>query len=719
MTTPTNPLAKLRAIAAAVAPGQRTAPTMTTREYVALDLTGRIGADLAGAIADADRPYRVSLPAEDRKALAPLASVPEHLTLGEARELVATIRKGLDFFGTKRARSAIARAVLRLAAAFPREATRELTGGAQRPEDWLAGVGGAAHPGQRLHADKARRDAENREKAALARLSKEIRDNEERIAGAESNLPGFERVSDARAIADVKRYGEERRARIAVLRERMQPHAARLAELEGSRRPWTPDDAASLVTQGRERLRRLAEEASRVRLRPGPPRAPKRPPDTFPLTVACPQCLVGAGARCKNYKGQGCAPHTRRVRLALEMAEKPAAAAASAHDANAAALVLRAIKAETVLHATDRERCPITCGLVRVLIGAPRWTIFRYCPGGRHQEIDAPDAEALARLFMERVEVSEARRAALHALGMEEDVQEDLEPSRGAPALTEDTALDALRALPPDMTEDEALSALGALELPAESRRRTAPPRLRMESAAGTDTGRERSENQDRYYVGPLRDGEAYVVADGMGGMGGGDVAAQLAVDAVARELPAALPPTEPSLRHLVEAANDAVVAEQGRLHPQMGTTLTVALVVSGRLHVAHTGDSRCYLVREGKARQVTLDQTVVQKAVRAGLMTPEQARRSPQRHVIASCIGCTTVDLEIQVAEEPLRVGDGVVLCSDGLYDLVRDDEIASVTRTAATPRAACEQLIKLANGRGGHDNITVIVARVREGAR
>ncbi len=129
--------------------------------------------------------------------------------------------------------------------------------------------------------------------------------------------------------------------------------------------------------------------------------------------------------------------------------------------------------------------------------------------------------------------------------------------------------------------------------------------------------------------------------------------------------------------------------------------------------------DNRSYLVHESHARPITDDQTIAQKELREGKITAAQARHHRLRHVLTNCVGCVTADLDVQVREVPLVPGDGVVLCSDGLHDGVSDDDIAAIVRTAASSREACEQLVALANQRGGHDNITVIVALAREANR
>jgi protein phosphatase len=678
-----NPIATLRGLMQRGTPAPR---RMTTEEYLALDLTGRIGADLSGAISPEDRPYRIGLSGADRKALAPIVTVPEHLTIGQARALIAKIRDSLGFFGTQRARTAIAWAVLRIAAPFGREAEQELTGGARRPADWLASVERTASgPTPASPPAPAGDESENVSKFNAGTDGSHVK--------IRYPLRGPDPEDAVKTILAAFPDGS--------------PHekvAAALAKIGASFADWI-DGLPGWA---------LAYRAAR--------------PD--PLSVACPMCNAVVGARCTNYKNQGCAPHGARVRHAHEAARAPAVAAAVTSAEKSAAeeattLVLRALDKGLVLQATDRNGCALTCGPSPQLLGPMRWAIYRYgaaCRGAAHEE-HASSPHELVRLLAKYLDPTDMRRSALRALEAAGELDEGELAALDEPELTEDTALDALRALPPGATEDETLGALEALRAPPRPKRRRAEPRLQMESFGLTDVGRMRRENQDAFRIEVLgKTGEVYVVADGLGGMGGGDVASSVAVDAVAQALPALLPVTEAKLRGLVEAANREVIEEQGRRggrFAQMGTTLTIAVVVDRRLFVAHTGDSRCYLLHEGHARPLTDDQTVAQNEVREGKITPQQALHHQLRHALTSCVGCTTADLDVQTREVPLRPGDAVALCSDGLHDRVSDDDIAAIVRTATSSREACEQLVTLANQRGGQDNITVIVAIAREAGR
>jgi protein phosphatase len=144
-----------------------------------------------------------------------------------------------------------------------------------------------------------------------------------------------------------------------------------------------------------------------------------------------------------------------------------------------------------------------------------------------------------------------------------------------------------------------------------------------------------------------------------------------------------------------------------------MGTTLTMAYSLGSDLFIAHVGDSRCYLHRAGELHQLTRDHTLVGELVDKGLIQPEDAGAHPYRHVITNVVGGPKAGLHAEVHRMTLEPGDTLVLCTDGLTGMVTDDQIATVVQGSTTPRAASEELVRLANERGGRDNVTVVVAR------
>jgi protein phosphatase len=244
-----------------------------------------------------------------------------------------------------------------------------------------------------------------------------------------------------------------------------------------------------------------------------------------------------------------------------------------------------------------------------------------------------------------------------------------------------------------------------------------------------TDTGKARKNNEDAYLV---DDGRGlYAVADGIGGHEGGEVASRIAVETLAevfrerREGGLALssssliPAVDPNLFALTDAlklANTKIrqVAAQHANLLHMGTTMTALFLCEKTAYVAHVGDSRVYQLRAGVLTQVTEDHSVTAEQMRAGLLTPEQARTSPYRHIITRALG---IDPELPVDQRKITVElhDTFLLCTDGLTEMVEDVEIMRIL-ASASPQEAAESLIRLANERGGVDNITVVVARIED---
>ena len=238
---------------------------------------------------------------------------------------------------------------------------------------------------------------------------------------------------------------------------------------------------------------------------------------------------------------------------------------------------------------------------------------------------------------------------------------------------------------------------------------------MRLSSFAGTDVGRARSGNEDSYFCGRT----VFAVADGLGGHQGGEVASAAAVEPLAaldgREFAGAGEAAE-ALAAAIREGNAAIL-ERAAGDPGlwgMGTTVTAAALAGERhLQLAHVGDSRAYLLRDGSLEQLTTDHTVVGELVRRGRLTPEQAAIHPERSILTRAVG---LDPRVPVdTPDPLelRDGDQVLLCSDGLTEAVDDDRIAELLSAGADGEAACRSLIDAANAAGGPDNITVVLLR------
>ncbi len=242
---------------------------------------------------------------------------------------------------------------------------------------------------------------------------------------------------------------------------------------------------------------------------------------------------------------------------------------------------------------------------------------------------------------------------------------------------------------------------------------------MQLAVAARTDTGMIRPGNEDSFFADANAHQGLFVVADGMGGHAAGEVASEMVVEIISRELSGGLDLMEESARTDVAGAlrraNVAIyertvteVDKQG-----MGTTASVLLLGQGRYLIGQVGDSRIYLLRGGKLRQLTKDHSYVQEQVDAGYLTPEQARYHPYSNVITRCVGASAeVEPDTYVGE--LRSGDVFLVASDGLTGMVDDRRLQHLLSSRASPGRIVEALIAEANGRGGLDNITAIVIQV-----
>ncbi len=261
-----------------------------------------------------------------------------------------------------------------------------------------------------------------------------------------------------------------------------------------------------------------------------------------------------------------------------------------------------------------------------------------------------------------------------------------------------------------------------------------------------TDPGRVRPGNEDHFLVADLSRtlrvrqtslpqavsqqgrsrGHVLLVADGMGGHAAGEVASALTVETVETVVVELLRRFSnlqeadehgilADLREAVRQA-DARIAEEVALHPElagMGTTLTLAFASGSRLFVIHAGDSRCYLLRGGELHRLTEDHTVVAEMVDRGMITAEDARHHKLRHVVTNVLGGGQAGVRVDVQRVALEAGDVVLLCSDGLTDMLDDGRIAAILAAEAGPEAACTRLVAEANEAGGRDNVTAVVAR------
>ncbi len=241
---------------------------------------------------------------------------------------------------------------------------------------------------------------------------------------------------------------------------------------------------------------------------------------------------------------------------------------------------------------------------------------------------------------------------------------------------------------------------------------------MRIDSFGITDVGRRRASNEDDFLVEP--DFGLYAVADGMGGHAAGEVASRLAIESLETFFRKnGRPSGDPllaaqRLKEAVATANrsiwEAIAGHDERRG--MGTTLAAVLQIGKQWVVGHVGDSRVYLLRDGRLARLTSDHSWVNEQVRLGFLTDEAAQRHPMRNIVTRALG-SREDVVVDIALEPLREGDVLLLCSDGLNTMVPDETIRDIlSRHSIDPGSACRALVDEANRRGGEDNITVIVA-------
>ena len=254
---------------------------------------------------------------------------------------------------------------------------------------------------------------------------------------------------------------------------------------------------------------------------------------------------------------------------------------------------------------------------------------------------------------------------------------------------------------------------------------------MRITSCGMTDVGLKRGHNEDNYLIN--EELNLFVVADGMGGHVGGEYASAIAVNTVeeivtslevgssgldgevdTQELTDPVEVTRHRLAHAIRLAGRRIF-EKAREQPEyhgMGTTAVVVQIDGANAYVAHVGDSRVYLMRDGKVEQVTEDHSLIAEKIRHGLITEEEAKTHRMRNVITRSLGYQE-DVEVDLQVRAVRRGDTYLLCSDGLSGHVNGDEMGAVMAQHG-PQAAARALIELACERGGDDNITCVIARV-----
>ncbi|HUQ88762.1 MAG TPA: Stp1/IreP family PP2C-type Ser/Thr phosphatase [Vicinamibacterales bacterium] len=243
---------------------------------------------------------------------------------------------------------------------------------------------------------------------------------------------------------------------------------------------------------------------------------------------------------------------------------------------------------------------------------------------------------------------------------------------------------------------------------------------MRLKVGAATSVGRVRPINEDAYLV--RAEQGLFVVCDGMGGAAAGEVASALAVETIAAETAnggligapqRGFQPRTAGLGKAIEAANRAIIerSKNDEEHAGMGTTVVGVWVEDGIASIAHVGDSRAYLRNESGFEALTSDHSLVEAQVQAGLIDREQSLKSEHQNILLRALG-RDPEIDVELSETTVAIGDRMLLCTDGLTRTVSDDGLAeALDRFRGDPQGACDHLIEMANTNGGPDNVTVLV--------
>ncbi len=243
-----------------------------------------------------------------------------------------------------------------------------------------------------------------------------------------------------------------------------------------------------------------------------------------------------------------------------------------------------------------------------------------------------------------------------------------------------------------------------------------------MKAGASTDIGMSRIMNQDSYYCSTgVKSPYLYIVADGMGGHNGGEIASKTSVDTIStfissnREKPQYVKNRLLMIKEAMNKANNVVYnrARDNRELRGMGTTLTMAVVEERKLYIGHIGDSRMYLIRGGELKKLTEDHSLVAELIKNGSISPEEGDKHPQKNVITRALG-TELPVEMDLDIINLEDGDTMLLCTDGLTNMLTMEEIMELLSIGEDPQFLSETLVKEANNKGGKDNVTAIVVKV-----
>lgn len=241
-----------------------------------------------------------------------------------------------------------------------------------------------------------------------------------------------------------------------------------------------------------------------------------------------------------------------------------------------------------------------------------------------------------------------------------------------------------------------------------------------MMVGAVTDVGLIREINQDCLFAGSIEDFPLYIVADGMGGHNAGEIASSMAVDIIKTVF------TDNrdnliSEENIIMTIEDAIIKANEKIFLQskkvpeytgMGTTITLCYIFGNKIYIGHVGDSRAYFITEDNIRQITDDHSLVNELIKNGSITPEEAINHPQKNLITRAVG-TSSEIQLDFYTLDYKLDDILIICSDGLSNMLKDDDIMKLIKSEDDIDIACNNLISIANENGGRDNITVIAIK------
>lgn len=242
-----------------------------------------------------------------------------------------------------------------------------------------------------------------------------------------------------------------------------------------------------------------------------------------------------------------------------------------------------------------------------------------------------------------------------------------------------------------------------------------------MEIGVKTDVGIVRDNNQDAYYVSSNKDYPLFIIADGMGGHKAGEIASEMAIEIISKNLSNHLISSSVADEDIKDRIQDSISEANNKIYKKsmedekysgMGTTVTLAFIADDKIFIGHVGDSRAYLLRNSILSQITEDHSLVEELIRNGSISKEEARYHPQRNIITRAVG-TSMAIKADVIVESICKNDILLLCTDGLTNMVDDNQIKDFLINSEDIQKSCEELVKLSNNKGGFDNITVLAVK------